>query len=260
MGINYIGYSRAVIDSAGHYIIDRDITQTHPSDAAVYVNPGVHNVTLEIRGRIEGAIPANGTSSGIEANGCNLLKIIGSGVVRGFTYGARLENCQMATVKGLLVRDSKFRGIKIEGDYAKVEDCEVLCVTGATWTPNAYCMGIEVAGMVADGNGQPVVQRNLVRQVQGMGSGESVGISVTDKGRGGIVLQNAVLNDVLLAGSWGIWVGGNSVVDLNFNTVRKYINGAAFSSPTFGYIGPNAFPGCTNKIVSNNGENVEILQ
>jgi hypothetical protein len=258
MALTYIGTSRAVIDSPGDYTIDRDLTQPSPTDAAIYVNPGVHYVTIRLRSRITGTGGSASTNCGVEANNSAMVNIIGDGGnISGFCYGGRLLNCYLARVRGVFVRNAWFRGIRVDGDDATVEGCDVRDVTGALWTPNAYCMGIEVQGLDPLGNGRPKVLRNSVCNVAGMGSGESVGISISDKGKGGVVKDNTIANPSLLSGSFGLWVGGNSDVAVAHNIIDTWGYGVTFSSPPTGRVDENFFRNCATNILDSSGD-VEI--
>lgn len=250
MALTYIGTSQAVIDSPGDYVIDRDLTQPNPNQDCVIINPGVHYVTLHLRSRLVGAGGSASTNAGIKTNGsaaCTILNEGGS--IRGFGYGVQMSDSYLARIIGVFVQDAWFRGIKLSGDAAYIADCDIRNITGATWTPNAYCFGIEVSGMST--NGSPKVLRNLVENVLGMGeSGESVGISFSDNGLGGLVVGNIIKNPTLRPRSWGVWVGGQSDVTASHNLIDTWENGAGFSSPTDGFIDENAIVNCTNLIIN----------
>lgn len=247
MAIIYNGNASAVIDSPGDYTITQDLTQSNPNADCITINPGVHYVTLRLRSRLVGAGGPASNNRGIRVNGNAAVTILGDGgSIRGFTYGVEMYDANIPRISGLYVQDALFRGIKIEGRNALVEGCDIRNVTGATWTPNAFCMGIEVQGMQDDAYGRPKILRNLVESVCGVGTGEGVGISVTDMGMDGIVVGNTMRNSSPAQHSYGLWVGGQSNVLATHNAIYGWDFGAAFSSPTAGFIDENAILNCNN--------------
>lgn len=254
MGISYIGSSRCVIDAPGDYTIDRDLTQTDPNGSCVYINPGVHFVTIRLRSRLVGAGGVNSNNVGILANGNAAVTLLGDGGnIRGFTYGVKFWNTYLARMSGLFVQDALFRGIKIEGDDAMISNCDIREVHGALFTPSAYCMGIEASGMSAVG--MPKIIKNFVQNVHGTTSGgntgESVGISITDLALGAVVTDNVVQNDSKpglgfgLGASIGIWCGGASDVFVEGNSLRTWDYGLVSSSPPSVGHASNVFGNCT---------------
>lgn len=248
------------ISAPGNYDITSDMTQSNPADHAIYINPGVHYVTITLKARIVGAGGAASTNAGIYAPNSAALNIIGlGGSIRGFAYGVLGDNNFRANLRGVSVVDALFRGIKLTGDDMNVSDCDIRNVTGATWTPNAYCMGIEVSGASTSG-GRPKVLRNVVQKVHGMGTGESVGISITDNGLGAIVMGNAVINDYkpgnpLGAGaSIGLWIGGQTDARVMHNMVDNFDYGCLFSSPPTGFVDENSYPNCTTPFLDSGGD------
>ena len=259
MALTYIGSSRAVIDAPGDYTIDRDLTSTDPNLACVYINPGVHYVTLRLRSRLVGAYGPYGNNTGIYASGSAAVTLIGDGgSIRGFTYGVRFENTYLARIERLFVQDAHFRGIKLSGDDCVISNCDIREIHGAMFTPSAYCMGIEVSGMSPFS--KPKVLRNFVQNVYGSASGgntgEGVGISISDKGRGAVVSGNVIQNDVLLGlplahgACMGIWVGGDSDVLVSGNTIKTFDHGLLASSPTTVSNGQNLYVDCTEDWVA----------
>jgi hypothetical protein len=259
MGIIYNGTSQAIIDAPGDYTIDRDLTQPNPEADCIIINPGVHYVTLRLRSRIVGAGGSGSVNSGIRATGSAAVTVLNDGgSIRGFAYGLRFFDTFIPRVDGLFVQDAWFRGMKIEGDDALIKECDVRNVGGAIWTPNAYCMGIEVSGMSAAG--KPKVFGNFVQKVHGVGSGESVGISISDKALGAIVSGNIVKNDTKpgapfgAGASIGVWCGGQSDVTLSHNTLDVWDYGIAFSSTPTGRVGKCFFGDCTVTVHDSGGD------
>jgi hypothetical protein len=243
------------ISAPGTYHITSDYTQADPNDNAIYITPGTHYVTILLSGRLVGAGGPGGNNAGIYAPYSAALTVIGlGGSIRGFSYGVRGDNNYIARISDLFVQDGYFRGIGIYGDDIAIDRCDIRNITGATWTPNAYSFGIEVQGLAPDGHGKPKVARCNVQDVYGTGTGESVGISISDRGIGGVVSGNTVKNSTMKPGSFGLWVGGNSNVAVTHNLFDTWANGGTFSSPPGGFLDENAFRNVTNPISS--GANV----
>lgn len=253
MGITYYSGERAVIDSPGDYTITQDLTQPDWNESCIWVVPGTHFVTIRLRSRLEGTGGPGSINAGIQANGCAALTILNDGgSMRGFAYGVNLWDCYLARIERLFVRDAFFRGIKVEGNDSYVADCDIRCVKGATWTPNAYCFGIEVQGIGGGNEGRHKVLRNSVFDVAGVGTGESVGISVSDKGLNSTVFGNVIKNPALIAKSYGLWVGGVSDVSATHNLFDSWNVAAEFSEPPTGFTDDNAFRNCNSLIVDRN--------
>lgn len=262
MSIIYTGYSSAVIDAPGDYIIDRDLTQPDPTKNCIVINPGVHYVTLRLRSRLVGAGGAGSNNAGIHAVGSAAVTVLGDGgCIRGFAYGASFFDTYLTSFRDLFVQDALFRGIKLQGDDAMISECDIRNVGGALWTPNAYCMGIEVSGMSS--SGKPKVMRNTVQKVHGVGIGESVGISISDNAQGAFVVGNVIVNDTKpgnpfgAGASIGLWCGGDSDVTVTHNTFGTWDYGAAFSSTPTGRVSKCSFANCTVAIHDTGGD-VEI--
>lgn len=246
MGITYLGTSQAIIDSPGDYIIDRDLTQLNPSLDCIIINPGIHYVTLHLRSRITGSGNTGNTNCGVVANGSAALSILGEGgSIRGFAFGIRAENSYSPLIKDVSILDALFRGIRITGDEAIIQGNKVRNIFGATWTPHAYCMGIEVSGMTTQGT--PKILYNLVQNVAGTGLGETVGISVTDLAQDAVVFGNVLKQPTLLNKSFGLWVGGQSVVSAAGNLFDTWSHGIVSSSVAHCDDLGNFYINCTNE-------------
>lgn len=255
MSLTYIGYSKAIISASGSYVIDRDITCTHPNDSAIYINPGVHHVKLDIRSRIECAAGPANLSNGIEANGSAAVQIMGQGgLIRGFRFGVRMSNCNLARVRQLFIQDGTFRGIVLDGEASIVEDCDVRNIGGSTHAGSLRSCGIEISG------GRPKILRNSVENVFAAVE-EALGVSVTDRGMGGLVAFNALRNAAPAAplangyaGSYGVWIGGASEVAATHNLLEGWAVGIAYSSPPSGMVDENAYRNCTVKLLDTGGD------
>ena len=243
------------ITAPGVYEIRTDMTQSNPNDDAIWIAPGVHYVSLLTYSRLVCSAGPGALNAAIAFNGNAAVNIINmGGSIRGFQYGVKGENANLAKVRDLVVQDALFRGIRIDGEGTVIEGCDIQNVTGCTAYPDAYCMGIEAQGVLTPYSNISIL-RNTVRNVKGMGDeGESVGISLTDKGRGALIKDNAVINPLLLPGSFGYWVGGDSDPAMVHNHAENFHYGACFSSPPAGYVGKPTFRGCTVNIQDSGGD------
>lgn len=242
------------ISAPGIYAITSDMTQTNPADDAIKVLPGVNYATILLYSRLVGAGGAGSLNAAINFDNCAAVSVIGmGGSVRGFQYGVKAAGTNYARVRNLFVQDAFFRGIRIDGEGTVIEDNDVRNVTGCTAYANAYCMGIEAQGIVT-ANSNISILRNTVRNVDGMGTGESVGISLSGKGLGALIKGNAVLNPELREGSFGYWIGGESDPAFVHNHADTFSYGACFSSPPTGHVDENSFRNCTINIQDSGGD------
>lgn len=242
------------ITSPGVYEIRSDMTQSNPNDDAIRLAPGVHYVTLLLFSRLVGAGGPASLNAAINFDGCSAVNVLGmGGSIRGFQYGVKAANTNLARVRGLFVQDALFRGIRIDGEGTVIEDNDVRNITGCTAYADAYCMGIEAQGITTP-DSQISILRNTVRNVKGMGAGESVGISLSGKGRGALIKDNTVLNPHMLSGSFGYWVGGDSDPAFVHNHADTFGYGVCFSSPPTGYVDENSYRNCLVNIQDSGGD------
>lgn len=242
------------ITAPGIYAITADMTQTNPADDAIKVQAGVNYVTILLYSRLVGAGGSGSLNSAINFDGCAAVSVIGmGGSIRGFQYGVRAAGTNYAKVRNLFVQDALFRGIRIDGERTVIEDNDVRNVTGCTAYANAYCMGIEAQGY-STADSDISILRNTVRNVKGMGTGESVGISLSGNGLGALIKGNAVMNDELYEGSFGYWIGGESDPAFVHNHADRFGYGACFSSPPTGHVDENSFRNCTVNIQDSGGD------
>lgn len=243
------------ITSSGYYAVTADYTATSATDDAIVVAPNVHNVVIVLYSRL--ACPISLATSrqncGIRLAGNNAVTIIGmGGSIRGFGWGIRADNCHGLTINEITVGDALMRGIKVDGSNAMLRDNIVRNVYGSTFTPDQYCMGIEVSGAA------PAVMGNFVSDFRGTGNGEGVGISITDQGVGAVVKGNvctgSLLNNEPRPKSIAYWVGGASDVDFIHNHAANCAWGLAASSPTMGLFDENSFRNCTDPFVEYQGD------
>lgn len=243
------------ITAPGYYAITADYTATSTTDDAIVVAPGVHNVTILLYSRLTclSTLSTARQNCGIRMANSNAVTVIGmGGHIRGFGWGLRADNCDNATISGLHVPDALMRGIMVDGDNTVIRDCVVNSTRGSTFTPDQYCMCIEVSGA------SPIVMGNIVRDFRGTNDGEGVGISVTDRAMGGTVKGNLSTGSTIdgdpLPKSIGYWVGGNSDVDFVHNHVANCFWGVAASSPTMGLFDENSFRNCTTNFNESQGD------
>jgi len=236
------------ITVSGYYAITADYTASSPTDDAVVVAPGVHNVIILLYSRLicPAAFSTGRQNAGIRLSNSNAVTVLGmGGHIRGFGFGLRADNCDNVTVDNLCIPDALMRGIKIEGNSAVVRNSLIRSVYGSTFTPNQYCMGLEMSGVA------PTAMGNTIRDFRGTDNGEGVGLSITDQGIGGIVKGNAsmgtLLNDEPRAKTIAYWVGGASDVDFVHNHGANCNWGLAASSPTSGLFDENSFRHCTTE-------------
>lgn len=242
------------ITTPGVHEITTDLTQTNPNDNAIEIAPGVHYVTILLYSRIVGAGGSGSLNAGVYFNGNAAVNVIGmGGSIRGFQYGVRGVNTNLAKVRNVFVQDAWFRGIRVDGESTTIDNNEVRNVTGCTAYANAYCMGIEAQG-IASATSNISILNNTVRNVKGMGSGESVGISLSGKGLGAIIKGNSVVNPAMLSGSFGYWVGGESDPDFVHNHARTFGYGVCFSTPPTGHVDENSFRDCLVNIQDSGGD------
>lgn len=238
------------ITSPGVYHVTADYTATGPFDHGITIAPGVHYVTILLYSRLVAASGPGSMNSGIQFLNNAAVTVIGmGGSIRGFAYGVRGENANLARIQNVFVQDAWFRGIRIDGHESMICDNDIRDVGGCTYYPNAYCMGIETQGLpVAEGRAK--ILRNSVQRVRGVGTGESVGIALSDKGRGAIIQGNTIKNDEMLPGSFGLWVGGQSDPAVVGNHFDTWGYGAAWSSPPSGFLDENSFRACTATLLN----------
>lgn len=239
----------------GIYYLDKCVYQDNPYANGIVIT--AENVTLIIRTNIIGVGGEKSNNCGImidqKADNCKIINQ--GGEITGFTYGIRGDGAKNTYIEGVNVKKCFFRGIRVYGDGADINNCKIDNITGAMWTPNAYCMGIEVCGGTENG-GLARVINNTVTNVHGMAgkdnTGESVGICISDKEYGATVKGNTVKNDYkpdLPPGggaSIGLWVGGSSNVEVNENEFDTWDYAVACASMATMTGGNNVYYNCSN--------------
>lgn len=245
------------ISSPGYYELGSNISSTNSNFSAITINSD--NVTLDLKNYTlsnSGAGP-NTISNGVYANQRKNVTIQ-NGAVSNFLYGIRLEDTSTNySVSNYLVKNVKtlsntFRGMCISGTNNSVTCCIVDDTQGCTFFSNAFSCGIEVKGVCN------YVARNVISTVFPQGTGEGLGISVSDGGNGSLIEDNKIINATLASSSYGIWVGGNSNVVCNNNTIINYQHGIAYSSPTSGAYLNNKAISCTVPYTISNSDVIDL--
>lgn len=262
MGITYIGAgtaaARAVIDAPGIYSIDADMTCNLASGAAITVNPGVPYVTIKLRSRIVGAGGSGTLAAGILALDCPQFTVLGEGgTIEGFYFGIRASGLK-SVIKDASILSGWFHGIDIDGDDGIVRGCDIRNIGGTTSAPAARCFGVQASGA------RPKLLGNYIEKVVGVAE-EAVGLSITDRGVGGLVSGNTVKNAVLApplpngnSAGYGLWVGGASDVVAVHNTFEAWGVGIAYSSPPAGKVDFNSFRNCPKNMMIGDPSRVAV--
>ena len=137
-------------------------------------------------------------------------------------------------VEGMTLIDSDFRGMRVVADGGVIRDNLIVRAGGCAAYANSFAMGIEAVGRGL------VVEDNTVVGVTPVGSGEGLGVSISEGGVGTIVRRNAITG----VRDYGIWIGGASRVLVENNVVTGSRVGFAMSSPTGGIRANNKFIEC----------------
>ena len=204
----------SAIDEPGDYCFGEDLTR--PRGIEILSD----GVTLDLRGHcLHGSGDPADDEAGIQIPYPQRNVTIRNGCVTGFMYGvlgndgtgAPPSSAKITVTSMRLVRNW-FRGVMVAGDYVTVTNSIVADIGGTTMFEDAYAIGIEVRGNHCE------IARNTVTDVYPTGSGEGVGISVTnDDVTSCLVAGNVVRNERLP--SWGrtfgLWVRGLSTVRHN---------------------------------------------
>jgi Ca2+-binding RTX toxin-like protein len=232
-----------VISTPGTYTLTQNLVFSGTSGAAIEIRSS--GVTLNLNGfSIIGSGVPETTATGISATNCSNITIA-NGSVSGFMYGVRLTDTSSgaATYGGhsilqMSVSDCTFRGIQVLGPNSLIEDCQVSRIFGTSVYANAFACGIESMGP----NGR--ITSNDVREIYPGGTGEGLGIAVSNNGIGTVVANNTIVNSKVGAlSSFGIWVGGASSVLADGNVISNYVYGQGWSSTNSGEIRNNSIFG-----------------
>jgi hypothetical protein len=207
-----------VIATPGRYALDED--RTTPLRILA------HDVTVDLRGKqIVGSGDPSAKDSGVYIEHGRKHVSVRNGRISGFMYGvladagAGRSSSAHVSLEGLALVGNSFRGALLHATNASVEHCTVGTTGGTTFFDDAYVMGLELRG------DHSRVCRNTVYEFYGQGSGESVGICLSDEGMDhGLVEGNTIVNARLPAEgrSFGVWarnramIRGNTMVNLTY--------------------------------------------
>ncbi|MDI9817756.1 MULTISPECIES: hypothetical protein [unclassified Legionella] len=257
-----------IITKAGIYCLTNNLVNNANQNAITILTSGV---TVDLQGY---AIDSSNLDSNSQLYGVYSLDVqditIKNGIIRGFMYGIYLSNSSgsdtnMGSLSGgyilenLVIKNSFFRGIRIEGANNVVRNCTVTSTGGTTVFNNSFAIGIESIGPGT------IIEKNIVTETYSCGTGESVAISFSNNASGSSAHLNRITNKKKNSGcpspvlpqghSFGVWVGGNPILKTNVylrnNNISNLDYGIAFSSPTTGWYGNNQISkvGC-NYIIS----------
>jgi hypothetical protein len=190
------------IDAPGSYCLSAD----RNTGLAIKAS----DVSLDLGGYcIRSPEGKNSTSAGIElAPGASRVSITG-GCIQGFFYGIRAEDATASdiSVTGVSFAGQTFRGVSLRPQNAVVQQNLFSDIGGTTVYPDAYAMAVEIHGYNCD------VIDNLISNVYPVGTGEGVGISISDhENHTCKVTRNVIRNDSYpTAGrTFGIWSSNKS--------------------------------------------------
>jgi Ca2+-binding RTX toxin-like protein len=242
----------AIITAPGVYTLTADLVYNSATGAAISIR--ANNVTIDLAGHkiVNAAASPGQTAVGISAINRSDVTVV-NGTVSGFFYGVSLTDQTTGSaryggheISNLTVTDCTFRGIRVEGADNTVKGCTINDVSGTTVYANAFAAGIESLGPRA------TIVGNRVSEVYPGGTGEGLGISISNNGVGTVVRDNVVTNAHNGSeSSFGLWVGGGSVVTATGNTFTGWMQGMGWSSPTSGSFAGNTFAGNDNPHVVN---------
>jgi hypothetical protein len=212
------------IDRPGHYCLGASLVR--PRGLEIISD----RVTLDLGGHcLQGSGDPAGETAGIRIPYAQSDVVIRNGCVTGFMYGVLGndvtdgEPSSDITVTAMELQRNWFRGVSIAGDRVIVSHNLVADIGGTTAFPDAFAIGIEVRGNHCE------IVRNQVSDVYPTGSGEGVGISVTnDDTTDCVVARNVVRNERLppWGRTFGLWIPGRSTIRDNV-TIRHTFGIAA---------------------------------
>lgn len=210
--------SQSVIAESGSYALD--------ADRSVPLVIRADDVSVDLCGRrIAGGGDPAATDAGVYIEHGRRNISLRNGSLTGFMYGVLADagsgdpGSTGISLHGLVLVGHSFRGVLLHATHAVVDGCTVVNTGGTLVHDEAYAMGIEVHGNHCR------VCRNTVSGFYGRGSGESVGISLSDEGMDDCLVEgNTVINGWLPAGSrsFGVWarnralIRGNTLVNLTY--------------------------------------------
>lgn len=190
------------ITTSGLYCLTANIFVSTPDQNGILITAS--NVTLDLQGKaIVG--PGSGTGRGVLAINQSSVTVRG-GNVSGFHVGVQLELSNYSSVERMDVSGNAIRGIVIEGLNAIAELNRAKGIAGSSAYPDSHSMGIEVNGNNCH------VRFNQLENIMPYGSGEGVGISLSDNASGCNVYDNLIrfAANSSTGRTFGAWVGGGA--------------------------------------------------
>lgn len=201
----------SAIVKPGRYCLDGD--QTRPAGLRILSD----DVTLDLAGHcLRGAADPGSVEAGIRLPYSRRRVAIRNGCVTGFMYAVLGDDpagggppSEGIVVSGMRLSNNWFRGVMIAGNRVEVSRTVVTDIGGTTVHEDAYAIGIEVRGDHCE------IVNNRVADVYPTGSGEGVGISVTNDDVteclvAGNVLENST--QPVWGRTFGIWAKGRARV------------------------------------------------
>ncbi len=196
------------------------------SDIKHHVDIRADNVTLDLRGHcIRGSGDPKATKAGVNIRQGRRNVTIANGCITGFMYGVRAggptgPRSSHITLSKLRLTDHSFRGAMVFAEETTVEDSHVERIGGTEVYKDAYAMGLEIRGNNCR------IARNVVREVYPTGSGEGIGISLSNyEPTDCVVADNFIANSrlSLTGNTFGMWVA--PVARIENNVVRNFTYG-----------------------------------
>ncbi len=246
-----------VIEEPGRYRLASDLEFADTVGTAILI--ASDDVDLDLDGRVLKGTATDPTRKtfGVRAHDRKNIRVR-DGVIRGFATAVLLWS-EMEKPSGaetgkptrpvwpvgghevlrLRVQDSTFCGIRIRGRECAVRDCRIERTGGMVLEEPARVFGVDMAGKGSRMSG------NIVREIYPLEGGEAVGLSIAEDGENVWMGFNTVNNlrpcDALVI---GLWVGGESEVEVVDNVVSGVRWGCAMSSLPRAKLERNIFADC----------------
>jgi len=176
-------HCRETVRISGKFCLSRDLSLRRG------IVIGADDVSVDLGGHcLIGPHTPENLATGFRIEGPRKNVVIRNGCVAGFMYGIRSEpGSSRVLIENVALRRNTFRAALIESDDARVIESVIDSVGGTSVFADASTMGLELRGK------RTLVERTQVSEVYPVGSGDSVGISVS--GPDGRLVGNTVLNN-----------------------------------------------------------------
>lgn len=212
-----------VISKSGCFELDRSLFFNEESGVAIEILANGVDINFQNH-KLVGSVTLTTTARGIAARNIHSLTVRG-GIIEGFFAGIWIEEdgnkeseVGVYTVEEMLVEESTFRGIRLEGARATVTNSIVREIGGTKVYEDSYAMGVEVFGNHCD------VSENTISGVFGTGVGEGVAISLSGERDGCEVRANVLLGNGDPSTSFGFWASVNTQkTTFTQNYLRKFL-------------------------------------